>query len=211
MPRALREGHASLGRTFWLFGVLIWLMLSLGLSPVVRHVLSLERVAPPVAIAGILALYLSYTCSVPFLIWKSANRFPGRRLWRVSAKVYAVLMYGVFLLPALAHTIPLAINPNTALVVNRLTPTPQMPYVGFWKVNRSEQFGVAIADAGNGFYSLSFCGPGGCFRPGEWRPNSTIMYDERYRVVDRDTIEFLHSIDEPTVYRRFTGGIFSGK
>jgi len=70
-------------------------------------------------------------------------------------------------------------------------PTVDFPYAGFWKTNDcTASYGLAIAPAGSpGLYSVSFCGPGGCFEPGTYRPNTTLMNDEKYWVIDLDTIE----------------------
>jgi len=63
------------------------------------------------------------------------------------------------------------------------------PLAGFWKKsNCDDHFGLAIAPEGK-LYSVSFCGPGGCFAPGTYRPNTTIVGDPHYRVIDDDTIE----------------------
>ena len=65
------------------------------------------------------------------------------------------------------------------------------PYAGFWKPNDcTSDFGLAISPAGSaGLYSVSFCGPGGCFEPGSYRPDTTLTNDEKYWVIDSNTIE----------------------
>lgn len=68
-------------------------------------------------------------------------------------------------------------------------PTAEHPLAGFWKHQAKNDYGLAIAPAGQGLYSISFCGPGSCFAPGTYRPNSNIKDDETYRIVDADTIE----------------------
>jgi hypothetical protein len=50
-------------------------------------------------------------------------------------------------------------------------------------------FGIAIAPADPNLYSISFCGPGGCFLPGEWTPNSSIAGDPKYKIVNDRTIK----------------------
>lgn len=65
----------------------------------------------------------------------------------------------------------------------------EYPLAGFWKDKCSDNWGLAIAPAGNGYYSISFCGPRRCFEPGTFRPNSKIINDPDYRVIDNDTIE----------------------
>ena len=56
-------------------------------------------------------------------------------------------------------------------------------YTGFWKGDCSDGFGVQIKPAENQLYSVSFCGPGGCFEPGEWTPNTRIEGDPKYKVI----------------------------
>ncbi|MGZ5035816.1 MAG: hypothetical protein ACXWG1_02745 [Usitatibacter sp.] len=63
------------------------------------------------------------------------------------------------------------------------------PYAGFWKQpGCADRFGLAIAPEGS-LYSVSFCGPGGCFAPGTYRPNTKLVGDPGYRIIDKDTIE----------------------
>ena len=69
-------------------------------------------------------------------------------------------------------------------------PTAAHPYAGFWKKDDcSDRFGIAISPAGKDKYSVSFCGPGGCFEPGTYRPDTTLVGDRAYRIIDKDTIE----------------------
>ena len=71
--------------------------------------------------------------------------------------------------------------------------TPDFPYAGFWKPHDcTPAFGLAIAPTtSKGVYSVSFCGPGGCFQPGTYRPNTRLLGDDKYWVIDMDTIEVL--------------------
>lgn len=74
-------------------------------------------------------------------------------------------------------------------IVEHLSPAPGYPLVGFWKDHCEDAFGLAVDRAGKGLYSISFCGPGGCFPPGTFRPNSPIIGDPDYNVVDQDTLD----------------------
>jgi hypothetical protein len=76
-------------------------------------------------------------------------------------------------------------------IESHLSPGPGHPLVGFWRPSCENAFGLAIDQAGPGLYSISFCGPGGCFEPGTYRPNSSIIGDPAYRVVDPNTLEVL--------------------
>ncbi|MFH1017478.1 MAG: hypothetical protein V1798_04755 [Pseudomonadota bacterium] len=63
------------------------------------------------------------------------------------------------------------------------------PLSGFWKLDCGRNFGIAIQRAGNNQYSVSFCGPGGCFKPGTWMPNTTIVNDPEFQVINNDTLK----------------------
>jgi hypothetical protein len=60
--------------------------------------------------------------------------------------------------------------------------TRSHPYSGLWKTSCDQDFGLAIAAAGAEEYSISFCGPGGCFEKGEYRPNSKLVGDPMYKI-----------------------------
>jgi hypothetical protein len=62
-------------------------------------------------------------------------------------------------------------------------------FTGFWKANCTDAFGVQIKKQADNLFSVSFCGPGGCFAPGEWLPNTPIVGDPKYRVLNPTTIE----------------------
>jgi hypothetical protein len=62
-------------------------------------------------------------------------------------------------------------------------------FTGFWKANCTDAFGVQIKKQPGNLFSVSFCGPGGCFAPGQWMPNTTIIGDAKYRVLNPTTIE----------------------
>lgn len=79
-------------------------------------------------------------------------------------------------------------NPNW-YIEKAAKPSRAHPLGGFWKQNQKHNHGLAIGKAPDGMYYISFCGPGGCFAKGEYRPNSKIVDDPEYIVIDNDTIE----------------------
>jgi hypothetical protein len=74
-----------------------------------------------------------------------------------------------------------------------LTPTSEHPYAGFWKTLCENNFGLAIAAAGPSLYSVSFCGPRGCFRPGTYRPNTSLVSDSDYRIESEHQMQLTRS------------------
>jgi hypothetical protein len=69
-------------------------------------------------------------------------------------------------------------------------PAAEVSLVGMWKDDCKNNFGLDIRSAGPDEYSISFCGPGGCFPPGAI-PNSPIYGDPNYWLRDPDTLEVL--------------------
>jgi hypothetical protein len=103
---------------------------------------------------------------------------------RMSARtVLALLLLGA---TAAAHA-----DDRKHALEQKAVATPAHPYAGFWKPGDcSVDFGLAITPAGApGSYSVSFCGPGGCFEPGTYRPNTPLAGDRAYRIIDANTID----------------------
>jgi hypothetical protein len=66
-------------------------------------------------------------------------------------------------------------------------PDPEYPYIGIWKTNPKNRFGVIIEKADNGMYSVSFFARGR-FKPGKWKPNTPIIGDPDYAIINKNTI-----------------------
>lgn len=76
-------------------------------------------------------------------------------------------------------------------------------FTGFWKEKCEDAFGLQIKPASNDLYSVSFCGPGGCFEPGTYRPNTRLEGDPSYQVVDNKHIK-VRGLDGWSVYTKCT-------
>lgn len=205
MMRRLIKGHLGLAATFWGFGVAGWILcvlVFLRSTQFIAQVGSSYGLTSAVAfLAVFLGGYWLFTVIAVLSIWRSAARYTGKRVWPLLAKIFSFTP-GLFILVLVVFQgMPLSHNPNTREVVSNLRPTEDMPYVGFWKTSRFVSHGIAIAPAQEGFYSVSFCGPGGCFEPGKWTPNTKLVDDPHYRIIDMDTIQILGK-SEVTTYHR---------
>jgi hypothetical protein len=68
--------------------------------------------------------------------------------------------------------------------LNPGAPDKTKNFTGLWKQDCILGVGLQIKPAGNeGMYSVSYCGQGGCFEPGTYRPNTFITGDRHYKVV----------------------------
>lgn len=77
---------------------------------------------------------------------------------------------------------------------NRTEPVKSAPpdFTGFRKGRCSDAFGVQIRKQTENLFSVSFCGPGGCFDPGTWKPNTPIVGDPHYRQINPITLAIQH-------------------
>ena len=80
-------------------------------------------------------------------------------------------------------------GPDSQEVWDKLEEDPEYPFIGFWKSDCKDPFGLLIMKASEGKYSISFCGPGGSYFPGTYRPNSDLVSDPNYKIIDKNTIE----------------------
>jgi hypothetical protein len=65
-------------------------------------------------------------------------------------------------------------------------------FSGFWKASCTDAFGVQIKKQPGNLFSVSFCGPGGCFEPGKWMPNTPILGDHKYQLTNPKTLAIQH-------------------
>jgi hypothetical protein len=200
----LWKGDISLVKTFWL----CWLLPAIAF-PVLKSLLSLV-LAP---ILGILYLFVFFILSIAFSIyqiicvkglWSSATKYEGKKIWSLASKVF--IIFGLVLTVYSGYqkfTEPKIDTHDPGRTAEKMAiPTKEFPLSGFYKDKPTEDFGFAIGPNENGTYYISFCGPGGCFKPGTYLPDTTIIDDSNYGVIDNNTIKFRSS---GNVVRRATG------
>lgn len=71
-----------------------------------------------------------------------------------------------------------------------------------WKNDCEEKFGLQIKPAENELYSVSFCGPGGCFKPGSYRPNTKILGDPMYEPVGTSKLKIKQADGSAAVFSK---------
>ena len=121
-----------------------------------------------------------------------------------AAALIAVLLIGFLVVSnhAAEAKSDRTVNSRTIHLLASINPGPKHPFAGFWKSECKDEFGLAIAAAGEGIYSVSFCGPGGCFKPGTYRPNTSLVGDPAYKI-ESTTRLLVMGVDEKfTPYTR---------
>ena len=69
-------------------------------------------------------------------------------------------------------------------------PSQTHPLAGFWKTEDcKDNWGLAIGPMTETTYYVSFCGPGGCFEKGTYRPETKLLQDPAYKVIDTNAID----------------------
>lgn len=187
------QGQVSLPKTFWLG----WAV------PVIAgNVLVSFAAWWLISKLGLMAFYLTvalvagYSLVAVVPVWRSASTYGGPKLLKYGARGLASIASAVQVvaLGAVVFTlvsIKLGNDPTSdpdRIAEKTAIPSETHPLAGFWKYDANDNFGLAIAPAEGNLYSVSFCGPGGCFKPGTYRPNTPIAGDGNYQVVTNDTI-----------------------
>jgi len=119
--------------------------------------------------------------------WKcDKNGALKSRFWIILA-ILVVLSIIVIIVRMLGHTLDTSRNSTNA---NQTLKRAQgYPLTGFWKGDYSQDYGLLIEPTKEiGIYSISPCGVRGCYPPGKFHPNSSIVNDSKYRVIDDNTI-----------------------
>lgn len=133
-----------------------------------------------------------------------AAEWSNLRIALISAAIVVpIALFGYFLsqVDDIVHSVA-GLSKNTSLtIMGQLELDESHPFIGLWRDHCSDPFGLAIDRAGDNLYSVSFCGPGGCFEPGTYRPNTPIVGDPYHRVIDTDTID-VSSINGFDTYHR---------
>jgi hypothetical protein len=195
----LWRGELTLREAFWIWGVVGTVALSLGSQFLVSRLIAAGFVSGLLALGiTLIVVGVGYLVLVSVGIWRSAGRYAGPKVWLWASRgiVIAVVALNVSLL--VGGTMQLGRDTNdpgktSCNIQDSLKPTADYPFVGFWERSCSDGFGLAIDAQKDGFYSVSFCGPGGCFKPGTYRPNTRLAGDSNYKILDTDTIEVLGS------------------
>jgi hypothetical protein len=127
--------------------------------------------------------------SVVIKLDESANR-----TWSWVASLAVIICFVVFfIVPMRKEYIKrrdsLDHSKNSQNIVAYLMPDKSFPFIGFWKRDCKDTVGLAIDKTDDGKYSVSYCTSIDCYKPGTERPNTMLVDDPRYRIVDKDTIE----------------------
>lgn len=93
---------------------------------------------------------------------------------------------------------------NSQNIVALLKPDKSFPFIGFWKKDCSDNVGLAIDKTDDGKYSVSYCTSTDCEKPGTGLPNTSLIDDPKYRIINANTIEFLIADNYVWRYSRCT-------
>jgi hypothetical protein len=190
------NGDIPLPRIFWLYGAIGFVAINsvryfafdrLVMGGFIR--LAFPRLLWSFAVSA-------YWTLISIAVWRSAGHYTGAKIWAILARAMACLLLLVVALGVVA-TGEYLLTPdrrdasrNSENASRSLKRDPNYPLTGFWKVSCSDNLGLLIEPSKkSGKYSVSFCGPGGSFKPGTYRPDTTILNDPMYRVLNNDTIE----------------------
>jgi hypothetical protein len=135
----------------------------------------------------------------------STTRCMIHRGARSGVGVFALIVLAAGCLVSCGQPAPPNDAPNWQ-VEEKARPSKTHPLAGFWKAKDCRlDAGLAIGPMGERTYYVSFCGPGGCFAEGTYRPETTLYGDPTYRVIDENTIEVVGWLGTRDRYVRCPG------
>lgn len=181
--RAIR-GEINLGVTFWGIGGLGTLTVLVLLFVFVKFL--------PFGLGNLIICGILLVCwGMIFLIsvWKSSNRYSGSSVWKWLARIVVLFAYsGVILYSgSIWYFVRPDFSSNSLNIQNKIQYDPAYPYIGFWKTDCSESFGLVVEKANEGMYFVRFCGPGGCVGKG---PLSRVKLGETVKIINDSTMGF---------------------
>ena len=182
-----REGHKFIRLGIGLIGLIAFYFMGVFLS---NQLVMIEQQWKWVVTYFIIMIVIP-TYALLFMIWLWAwntTQMCSRRIWSWCGRLIIVsgfLLYGFLYLRVMNHEA----GETSCTVAMSLIPDESHPYIGFWKQDCRESFGLAIAEAGEHKYSVFFCGPGGCAKPGMNGPSTSLVDDPKYRILNKNVIE----------------------
>ena len=192
----LWKGDIPLVRTFWIF----WVIPPIAF-PFIQGLLTFT-LGP---LLGALFLLIWFAFSLSFAVyqiictkglWSSATKYNGKKIWAIGAKLFVILgiVSSIYMIYEEVTAPKVDTHDPERMAEQMAIPSDEFPLAGFYKGKVTENFGFAIGpNKESGTYYISFCGPGGCFKPGTYLPNTTIIDDPNYEVIDNNTIKFKRS------------------
>jgi len=183
MITRILKGKKSLAISFWLFGAIIspiffWLTFQLG------------KLLPCAwTMKVVFGVWFLYGAFVSLLIWVSSAKYEGSKIWVYLSRISMCLVWliSLVIVVGISYFMPLDLFTNSYTIEKQIELDPSLPYIGFWKSNCSDEFGLAIEKAASDEYYVRFCGPGGCFGKTAFT-RTKLIDDPKYKIIDNDTI-----------------------
>lgn len=177
----LLRGKYGLAKTFWLFWFLPSAVIGILLSPEIYVPFLIKLNSISYSAAAIIAfsvptLFILYNGIMIIANWNAANSYTGSNFWIILAKIYIAisliaLSYGIY--------VTFSDGNNTENSPNRT-----LPFEGYWQTNCSDNSGILFTYVGGTEFSVQFCSGIGCSDPGKYKPNTSIINDPDYKIID---------------------------
>lgn len=200
------RGQIPLAKTFWLG----WAIPVIGGNLLVSVSALWQFDDPELTVFyAIVVVVVAYGLAAVVPVWRSATNYTGRKVLSYAAKAITsvafaiqVIAVGPVVYTLVSTELDVPSTHDTERIAEKAAiPSESHPLAGFWKSSPTDNFGLAIAPAEGRLYSVSFCGPGGCFKPGTYRPNTSLVGDKDYQVVSNETL-LVHGQDGWSTYKR---------
>ncbi len=176
-------GRRSFAIAFWLLGVILspiffWITFKLG-----------KFLHSTWTMPVLLGVWFLYAVVVSILIWKSSSKYSGRKVWVYLARICSCIAWLITLaiIVGVFYFLRPDIFTNSYTIETQLEPDPSLPYIGFWKLDCSDNYGVAVQKAGTDEYSARFCSPAGCFGKTSFM-RTRLTDNPKVKIIDDNTV-----------------------
>lgn len=103
LVKTLWRGEISLLKTFWLFGLCVNLLFSVGINYfLIINPQALSTSAGYISFWVLKAFTLIYFPFIYISIWRSANKYKGSTVWAMLAKLMVIIGWGHYIMGILS-------------------------------------------------------------------------------------------------------------
>jgi hypothetical protein len=175
------KGEFGLAKTFWLFWFVpsIFINYLLGTEEYILFLISLNQTNYYLAATVALATGVIYiSCNIAMMVanWNAASGYSGLKVWPVLTKLYILiiaLVIGYSLFDSFTN------KPLDDAGANK-----SFPFEGYWQTKCGDNSGIVIMHVTGAEFSVQFCSGAGCSDPGKYKPNTSIINDTDYKIID---------------------------
>ena len=97
LVKELWRGDVALVKTFWLFGFVAWLCFAIIFAFIEYQSSGMTIGIGPLMILGLMFFYFVYMSFINVAVWRSANKYRGKKTFAILAKLMVVVSWSALI------------------------------------------------------------------------------------------------------------------